>query len=87
MRNVSDKIGERKHVSRLKKCFFFSENRAFYVVTDNIIIGRREDAISCRIAKARVHTRTGNIAFPQQQFLCEHASVLCSTYIARLVSN
>jgi hypothetical protein len=63
MRNVSDKIGERKHVSHFKKFFFSPENRTFYVVTDNIVIGRWEDAISCRIVKARIHTRTGNIKY------------------------
>ena len=32
-------------------------------VTDNIIIGRREDAISCWIAKARIQTHTRNMKY------------------------
>ena len=49
--------------------------------TDEIVIRRGKNAISCRITEARIQV---HIDFPRQILLRERASVLRYTYIASL---
>jgi len=95
MRNVSDKLVETIKTHTLCSImFFFFENRALYEkMWKNIVEPDRPQMTIWRMSFVRRITKSTNThseylvldAFPRQQWLREHASMLRYKCIARLV--